>query len=98
MVPTITVFSLPDCISCTLTLRAFERRGITPTVVEMTEEMADEFRAQGAMAAPVVKTPELWWYGLRPDLIQEATNEYRRAEVGRADRNDRPRTLGASSP
>lgn len=80
----VTVWSLPDCISCELTLRAFKRRGITARVVEMTEEDVQRFRAQGAMSAPIVEGHGLWWYGLRPDLIQEVANAERRRALGGA--------------
>jgi glutaredoxin-like protein NrdH len=78
----IRVYSLPDCISCTLTLRAFERRGVEVEKIEMTPADVERFRAQGAMSAPIVDAGDLWWYGLRPDLIQEATNALKR-KVGR---------------
>lgn len=91
----VTVYTLPDCISCALTMRAFERRGITPRVVEMSESDMERFRSQGAMSAPVVEAPGWWWYGLRPDLIQEVVNGFRR--VGGADSHRRPRAMGAEA-
>lgn len=72
---TIRVHTLPGCISCELTLRAFRRRGIEPEEVVMTEEDAARWREQGALSAPIVETGTLFWFGLKPDLIQEAARE-----------------------
>lgn len=98
MTQTITVYSLPDCISCELTLRAFRRRGIEPTEVPMTDAKLEEFKAQGAMSAPVVIAAGFWWYGLRPDLIQEASNAVKREAMGRSRGDERARPMGAQAP
>lgn len=80
----IRVYSLPDCIQCDLTKRAFDRRGIDYTEIPMTPEMVEEYRLQGVRTAPVVTTATMFWFGLRPDLIQEAANE----ALGRTRRHD----------
>lgn len=78
----IKVHTLPDCIQCDLTKRAFERRGLPYEEVQMTPDMVDSFRSQGVRSAPVVVSDDLFWYGLRPDMIQEAWKAHREREVG----------------
>ncbi len=78
----ITVYSLPDCISCDLTKRAFTRRGIEFQEVPMTEEHVRTWKSKGYLAAPIVEAGELIWYGLRPDKIQEASNAVIRSTLG----------------
>jgi glutaredoxin-like protein NrdH len=82
----VTIYTLPDCVACTLTKRAFDRR--SPDLYEevpLTDEKMDEFRRQGIRSAPVVVARGLFWYGLRPDLIQQAWKEIQRdrLDVGR---------------
>lgn len=71
----IRVYTLPGCISCELTLRAFRRRGIEPEEVVMTEEDAASWRSRGALSAPIVEAGNLSWFGLKPDRIREAARE-----------------------
>lgn len=78
---TVTVYTLPDCVACDLTKRAFKRREIEFEEVPLTEELAQEFRSQGYLSAPIVVTPDAWWYGLKPDLIHE-TWKVERDRVG----------------
>jgi glutaredoxin-like protein NrdH len=68
---TVTVYTLPECIQCDLTKRAFDRRGVEFEEVPLTDQRLQEFKAQGALSAPIVVTPDLWWYGLKPDLIHQ---------------------------
>lgn len=79
----ITVYSLPDCISCELTKRAFTRRGVDFQEVPLTADMIVMWKSKGFLSAPIVDTGELVWYGLRPDFIQEAANAIKRRELGR---------------
>ena len=72
---TVTVYTLPGCVSCDLTLRAFRRRGVEPVEVPMSDADMAHWRSQGALSAPVVDSGNLWWFGLKPDLIQEASRE-----------------------
>jgi glutaredoxin-like protein NrdH len=79
----ITVYTLPECIQCDLTKRAFDRRGIEFDEVPLTDELMDEFRGRGVLSAPiVVVSPDLWWYGLKPDLIHQTWKAERSDRVG----------------
>lgn len=84
----ITIYTLPDCVSCDLTERAFRRRGLelgTHFVkVPLTEEKIAELKSMGYLSAPVVVTETEGWYGLKPDMIQEASRE----ALGRPRRHD----------
>lgn len=86
----ITIYTLPDCVSCALTERAFSRRGLelgTHFVkVPLTEELIQDLKSRGYLSAPVVVTDSLGWYGLKPDMIEEASRE----ALGRPHRHDGP--------
>lgn len=82
----VTIYTLPDCMACDLTKRAFDRRAADLyDEVPLTEEKMDEFRRQGILSAPVVVAKGLFWYGLKPDLIHQAWKEIQRdrLDVGR---------------
>lgn len=80
----ILVYTLPDCVSCDLTKRAFTRRGVDFQEVPLTDELVASWKSKGFLSAPIVDTGETVWYGLRPDHIQETANAIHRQEVGRA--------------
>ena len=80
---TVTVYTKPDCISCDLTKRAFDRRGVEFDEVPLSEELTAEFRSKGYLSAPIVVTDEGAWYGLRPDYIND-TWKVIRGKVGGA--------------
>lgn len=85
----IEVYTLPDCVSCDLTKRAFDRRGLEYTEIPLTDEHLARFREQGARSAPIVVTPDMWWYGLKPDLIHQAWKDAReRDRMGRPQGNN----------
>lgn len=64
-------------------MRAFTRREVEFLEVPLTDELAALWRSKGYLAAPIVDTGESYWYGLRPDLIQEAANVVKRKAMGR---------------
>lgn len=66
---TIIVHSKPNCQPCRMSKLALERAGLAFTEVELTPESAEQFRAEGHAAAPIVVTPNATWAGFRPDLI-----------------------------
>jgi glutaredoxin-like protein NrdH len=80
----ILVYSLPDCISCELTKRAFTRRAVEFQEIQLTDELIRMWKSKGYLSAPIVDTGDGCWYGLRPDLIQEAANVVKRAAMGGA--------------
>ena len=83
----IRIHTLPDCIQCDLTKRAFDRRGMPYEEVPMTEQDMESFRSQGVRSAPVVVSEDLFWYGLKPDMIQEAWKTHRDRTMGRTQGN-----------
>lgn len=68
---TITVYSKPACVQCTATTRALDARGISYSVIDLTEdaEAMERVMAMGYRQAPVVIAGENHWAGFRPDMI-----------------------------
>jgi hypothetical protein len=64
-------------------MRAFRRRDIEPEEIPLTDELIRMWKSKGYLTAPIVDTGSACWYGLRPDLIQEASNAIKRRAVGR---------------
>lgn len=81
----IRVYSLPECISCDLTKRAFTRRGVEFQEIPLTDELIAMWKSKGYLSAPIVDTGDLCWYGLRPDHIQETANAIHRKALGRPE-------------
>lgn len=73
--PSVTVYSTPTCMQCTMTYRALDTHAIAYTVVDVSEvDAAREFVMEelGYSSAPVVVVddePQNHWTGFRPDLI-----------------------------
>jgi glutaredoxin-like protein NrdH len=67
----VTVFTLPNCMQCTMTKRAFEKAGVPFDVVDLaTDAQAiDRVKALGYQSAPVVIDGDRHWSGFRPDKI-----------------------------
>ncbi|MCB5411178.1 glutaredoxin-like protein NrdH [Pseudogemmobacter faecipullorum] len=67
----ITVYSKPACVQCTATTRALDAKGITYSVIDLTEdELAmEKVMAMGYRQAPVVIAGDDHWAGFRPDMI-----------------------------
>ncbi len=68
---TITVYSKPACVQCTATTRALDARGISYSVIDLTEDATamEKVVAMGYRQAPVVVAGEAHWAGFRPDMI-----------------------------
>lgn len=65
------VYEKPDCVQCDRTKQFLTREGIDYDPRPITAELAETFKAQGLMSAPIVKTPDgQVWAGFRPDLIK----------------------------
>lgn len=73
---TVTVYTKPACMQCTMTCRALEKEGIEYRTVDVTEhDAALEYVTEelGYSAAPVVVVDqdlESHWSGFRPDRIK----------------------------
>lgn len=68
---TITVYSKPACVQCSATTRALDRKGITYTVIDISED-AEAYavvESMGYRQVPVVVAGEQHWAGFRPDMI-----------------------------
>ncbi len=65
------VFTRHGCVQCTATLRALEKVGVTPVLVDVDADpaAAGEAHALGALSLPVVVVGTTWWAGYRPDKI-----------------------------
>lgn len=70
----IALYTKPDCTQCVATKRRLDKRGLTYTTVDITEDPdAYEFVLDlGHKAAPVVVLDNgTSWSGMRPDLIDK---------------------------
>lgn len=71
----VTVYTLPDCVQCDRTKKLMDRDGIAydPVKLEEHPDIAEKFRAQGILQAPVVVIGHdgRHWSGFRPELIKE---------------------------
>ncbi|RCL01642.1 MAG: glutaredoxin-like protein NrdH [Candidatus Tokpelaia sp. JSC085] len=70
---TVTIYSKPDCIQCAATCRAFERRGVSFRMIDISEDrQACAFVTQlGYRQVPVVIAGDRHWAGFRPDMINQ---------------------------
>lgn len=68
----ITVYSKPRCVQCDATYRAFDKLGVTYTVIDVTQDQDSlEFiLSLGYQQAPVVVAGETHWSGYRPDQVK----------------------------
>lgn len=78
----VTVYTLPVCVQCNQTKRVMDRLGIQYIEVELTAEKADEFKALGFTAAPIVTTDVKIWSGFRLSKIQSLADYIRSMERG----------------
>lgn len=69
----ITVWSLPDCQGCRLTVALFKKLGVEVSVQDLSTdpERAADFRGRGLLSAPVVETADLVWSGFRPEVVRQ---------------------------
>ncbi|ANP74878.1 glutaredoxin family protein [Cryobacterium arcticum] len=67
----LTVYTLPNCIQCTLTKHALDEAGLAYETVDLTHDQAavDLVAQLGYRSAPVVTVGADHWTGFRPDKI-----------------------------
>lgn len=67
----ITVYSKPNCVQCSATYRALDKKGIEYQKIDVSQDPKSlEFiRSLGYAQAPVVVTGQNHWSGFRPDKI-----------------------------
>ncbi|SNS52591.1 ribonucleoside-diphosphate reductase class Ib glutaredoxin subunit [Micrococcales bacterium KH10] len=73
----ITVYSKPSCVQCDATYRAFDKRGIEYSIVDISQdvEALEMVRSLGYLQAPVVVAGDTHWSGFRPDQISKVAAE-----------------------
>ena len=67
----ITVYSKPNCVQCSATYRALDKKGIEYQKIDVSQDPRSlEFiRSLGYAQVPVVVTGQDHWSGFRPDKI-----------------------------
>ena len=67
----LTVYTLPNCVQCTMTQRALDAAGLPYTVIDLEndERAVNLVKELGHTSAPVVITQTASWSGFRPDKI-----------------------------
>ncbi|WP_045389213.1 glutaredoxin-like protein NrdH [Falsirhodobacter sp. alg1] len=68
---TVTVYSKPACVQCTATYRALDSKGISYSVIDLSEDADALARVTelGYRQVPVVVAGSDHWAGFRPDKI-----------------------------
>ena len=69
----VTVYHIgPSCVQCTQTKRLMDKLGIVYTEVDLREhpDIAEAFKQQGHLAAPIVTTDTKVWSGFRLTKIK----------------------------
>lgn len=69
----IIVYSKPQCVQCTATVKALSTKGIPHKVVDLTQDESamNTVRSMGYRQAPVVVAGSQHWSGFRPDMISQ---------------------------
>jgi glutaredoxin-like protein NrdH len=72
----VTVFTLPNCVQCSMTKKEFDRRGIRYEELNLENhpDTAKAFVESGLTAAPIVVTDTKKWSGFRLGKIQSLEN------------------------
>ena len=67
----LTVYTLPNCVQCTMTKRALDTAGMTHVLVDLASDQraVNLVKELGHTSAPVVITEAASWSGFRPDNI-----------------------------
>ena len=75
--PTITVYTKPNCVQCTATFKALDKAGIAYAKVDISvdAQARDYVMALGYLQAPVVMAGDDHWSGFRPDRIKAVCDE-----------------------
>ena len=68
----ITVYTKPQCVQCSATIKALDRAGLEYELVDISADdgARDYVMALGHLQAPVVVTDADHWAGFRPDRIK----------------------------
>ncbi|WP_104133765.1 glutaredoxin domain-containing protein [Cryobacterium sp. Y62] len=71
MIEPLTVYTLPNCMQCTMTTRALDAANLPYTVIDLTTDAraTDLIHQFGYTTAPIVITRAVTWSGFQPDRI-----------------------------
>ena len=71
MIEPLTVYTLPNCMQCTMTTRALDAANLPYTVIDLTTDARATHLMQqlGYTSAPVVVARAVSWSSFRPDWI-----------------------------
>ena len=71
MIEPLTVYTLPNCMQCTMTTRALDAANLPYTVIDLTTDAraVDLMKQFGYTSAPIVIARMVSWSGFRPDWI-----------------------------
>ena len=74
---TVTVYTQPECIQCTMTFRALDKANIGYSVVDVScdDEAREYVKALGYLSTPVVVAGETHWSGFRRERIQQLADQ-----------------------
>ena len=69
---TVTVYSKPACVQCTMTTSALDAQGIEYEIFDVTadDKALQTVKELGYLQAPVVIADEQHWSGFQPDRIK----------------------------
>lgn len=69
----IIVYSKPQCVQCTATVKSLETKGIKHKIIDLTQnhDAMKLVQSMGYKQAPVVVTGTTHWSGFRPDMINQ---------------------------
>jgi len=69
----IIVYSKPQCVQCTATVKALDTKGIPYQVIDLTKNTSamTTVQSMGYRQAPVVVAGQQHWSGFRPDMINQ---------------------------
>lgn len=75
----ITVYTKPNCVSCSFTKKFFEENNIEHSVVDITQDSValDMIKLHGYQGVPVVAINgfDNSWSGFRPDRLEELVSD-----------------------
>ena len=75
------VYSKVNCVQCDATKRWLKKNDIPFEEESLTPELIEEFKVEGFMSAPVVKTDVETWAGFRISKLDALVKEYKSEQV-----------------
>lgn len=101
MTAILTIWSKPNCVQCTMTIREATKQGVIYQVEDLSEhpEKVEEFEAKGMLSAPVVIPSDGSepWSGFIPEKIAQFSLEHSEEEELMLDSQDFDRAVEEDS-